>query len=96
MKRNACMLKVIGADQALRTAMDHEHPVKGWMHQTHSSSRPDRTQTRPITQWVIMHYAPMIAVRNHLLQARRVLRQGLEREYPGLVPVPFRKGGGEA
>ena len=26
-------------------------------------------------------------VRNHLLQARRVLRQGLEREYPELVPV---------
>jgi RNA polymerase sigma-70 factor (ECF subfamily) len=35
-------------------------------------------------------------VRNHLLQARRVLRHGLEREYPGLVPAPFRKGGGEA
>jgi len=61
------MLKVIGADQSLRTAMDHEHPTKGWMHQTHSSSRPDRTQTRPITRWVIMHYAPMIAIRNHLL-----------------------------
>ncbi|HXV78016.1 MAG TPA: RNA polymerase sigma factor [Candidatus Polarisedimenticolaceae bacterium] len=25
-------------------------------------------------------------VRNHLLQARRTLREGLEREYPGLVP----------
>ncbi len=25
-------------------------------------------------------------VRNHLLQARRILREGLEREYPGLVP----------
>jgi RNA polymerase sigma-70 factor (ECF subfamily) len=25
-------------------------------------------------------------VRNHLLQARRVLRAGLERDYPGLVP----------
>jgi hypothetical protein len=35
-------------------------------------------------------------VRNHLLQARRVLRQGLEREYPGLVPAPFRKGGGKS
>jgi RNA polymerase sigma-70 factor (ECF subfamily) len=34
-------------------------------------------------------------VRNHLLQARRVLRLGLEREYPGLVPASFRKGGGE-
>jgi RNA polymerase sigma-70 factor (ECF subfamily) len=26
-------------------------------------------------------------VRNHLLQARRVLRAGLERDYPGLVPT---------
>jgi RNA polymerase sigma-70 factor (ECF subfamily) len=25
-------------------------------------------------------------VRNHLLQARRILRAGLERDYPGLVP----------
>jgi RNA polymerase sigma-70 factor (ECF subfamily) len=29
-------------------------------------------------------------VRNHLLQARRVLRAGLEREYPGLVPPASR------
>lgn len=35
-------------------------------------------------------------VRNHLLQARRVLRLGLEREYPGLVPEGFRKSGGES
>jgi RNA polymerase sigma-70 factor (ECF subfamily) len=25
-------------------------------------------------------------VRNHLLQARRVLREGIRRDYPGLVP----------
>jgi hypothetical protein len=25
-------------------------------------------------------------VRNHLLQARRTLREGLRRDYPGLVP----------
>ena len=31
-------------------------------------------------------------VRNHLLQARRVLREGLERDYPGLVPAAFRRG----
>jgi RNA polymerase sigma-70 factor (ECF subfamily) len=30
-------------------------------------------------------------VRNHLLQARRVLREGLEREYPGLVPRELRR-----
>ncbi len=30
-------------------------------------------------------------VRNHLLQARRVLRAGLEREYPGLVPAEHRR-----
>ena len=30
-------------------------------------------------------------VRNHLLQARRVLREGLEREYPGLVPPELRR-----
>jgi RNA polymerase sigma-70 factor (ECF subfamily) len=35
-------------------------------------------------------------VRNHLLQARRVLRLGLEREYPGLVPEAFRKSEGES
>lgn len=35
-------------------------------------------------------------VRNHLLQARRVLRLGLEREYPGLVPEPFRRDEGES
>jgi RNA polymerase sigma-70 factor (ECF subfamily) len=35
-------------------------------------------------------------VRNHLLQARRVLRLGLEREYPGLVPESFRKDEGES
>ncbi len=29
-------------------------------------------------------------VRNHILQARRALRTGLEREYPGLVPVARR------
>jgi RNA polymerase sigma-70 factor (ECF subfamily) len=29
-------------------------------------------------------------VRNHLHQARRVLRAGIEREYPGLVPPRFR------
>ncbi len=29
-------------------------------------------------------------VRNHILQARRALRLGLEREYPGLVPVARR------
>ena len=35
-------------------------------------------------------------VRNHLLQARRVLRAGLERDYPGLVPkAARRRGGGE-
>jgi RNA polymerase sigma-70 factor (ECF subfamily) len=33
-------------------------------------------------------------VRNHLLQARRVLRRGLERDYPGLVP-PVLRGGGD-
>ena len=32
-------------------------------------------------------------VRNHLFQARRTLRQGLERDYPGLVPKPGRPGG---
>jgi RNA polymerase sigma-70 factor, ECF subfamily len=31
-------------------------------------------------------------VRNHLLQARRILRAGLEREYPGLVPAEHRRG----
>jgi RNA polymerase sigma-70 factor (ECF subfamily) len=35
-------------------------------------------------------------VRNHLLQARRVLRLGLEREYPGLVPPSYRKERGES
>ena len=33
-------------------------------------------------------------VRNHILQARRALRTGLERDYPGLVPVA-RRGRGE-
>jgi DNA-directed RNA polymerase specialized sigma24 family protein len=33
-------------------------------------------------------------VRNHLLQARRVLRRGLEQEYPGLVPGGAKKPGG--
>ena len=32
-------------------------------------------------------------VRNHLLQARRVLREGIRREYPGLVPSAKRGGG---
>lgn len=31
-------------------------------------------------------------VRNHLLQARRILRAGLEREYPGLLPRSARSG----
>ncbi len=31
-------------------------------------------------------------VRNHLLQARRILREGLERDYPGLVPARLRRG----
>ena len=31
-------------------------------------------------------------VRNHLLQARRVLRAGLKREYPGFVPRSSRRG----
>ncbi len=30
-------------------------------------------------------------VRNHLLQARRLLRDGLEREYPALIPAGFRR-----
>ena len=34
-------------------------------------------------------------VRNHLLQARRVLRAGLERDYPDLVPRQSRGDGGE-
>jgi RNA polymerase sigma-70 factor (ECF subfamily) len=34
-------------------------------------------------------------VRNHLLQARRVLRAGLERDYPGLVPGSARRGNDE-
>lgn len=35
-------------------------------------------------------------VRNHLLQARRVLRAGIERDYPGLVPGATRRAqGGE-
>lgn len=34
-------------------------------------------------------------VRNHLLQARRALRAGLEREYPGLVPRKNRGDGEE-
>jgi len=29
-------------------------------------------------------------VRNHLMQARRILRVGLEKDYPGLVPVSAR------
>ena len=33
-------------------------------------------------------------VRNHLLQARRALRAGLEREYPGLLPGKTRGGSG--
>ena len=32
-------------------------------------------------------------VRNHLFQARRTLRLGLERDYPELVPRPGRPGG---
>ncbi len=37
-------------------------------------------------------------VRNHLLQARRILRAGLERDYPGLASLfsAGRKGGGSA
>jgi RNA polymerase sigma-70 factor (ECF subfamily) len=38
-------------------------------------------------------------VRNHLLQARRTLREALETEYPGLVPASHRAGmheGGES
>jgi RNA polymerase sigma-70 factor (ECF subfamily) len=35
-------------------------------------------------------------VRNHLLQARRVLRLGLEREYPGLIPRSLRGDGDES
>lgn len=31
-------------------------------------------------------------VRNHLMQARRVLRSGLERDYPGLVPPAGPRG----
>ena len=34
-------------------------------------------------------------VRNHLLQARRALRAGLERDYPGLVPDSVRRRGPE-
>jgi RNA polymerase sigma-70 factor (ECF subfamily) len=34
-------------------------------------------------------------VRNHLLQARRALREGLEREYRGLVPVARRRDADE-
>jgi RNA polymerase sigma-70 factor (ECF subfamily) len=34
-------------------------------------------------------------VRNHLFQARKTLRAGLERDYPGLVPKTGRPGGGE-
>ena len=34
-------------------------------------------------------------VRNHLLQARRVLRAGIERDYPGLLPVPRASTHGE-
>ncbi len=37
----------------------------------------------------IMNVAPS-TVRNHLLQARRQLRAGLERDYPDLVPGPER------
>ena len=32
-------------------------------------------------------------VRNHVLQARRTLRAGLEKDYPGLCPPKGRKGG---
>ena len=39
----------------------------------------------------IMNVAPS-TVRNHLLQARRRLRVGLERDYPGLVPSSARDG----
>lgn len=36
-------------------------------------------------------------VRNHLLHVRRVLREGLERDYPGLVPRGSEpRGGGES
>jgi RNA polymerase sigma-70 factor (ECF subfamily) len=31
-------------------------------------------------------------VRNHLMQARRILRAGIERDYPGLVPRAGRSG----
>jgi RNA polymerase sigma-70 factor (ECF subfamily) len=34
-------------------------------------------------------------VRNHLMQARRVLRSGLERDYPELLPSPGPRGAGE-
>jgi RNA polymerase sigma-70 factor (ECF subfamily) len=33
-------------------------------------------------------------VRNHLLQARRILRAGLERDYPGLVPAASQRAVG--
>ncbi len=33
-------------------------------------------------------------VRNHLHHARRILKEGIEREYPGLVPPGARKGSG--
>jgi len=43
---------------------------------------------------VVLGIAPS-TVRNHLLQARRILREGIERHYPGLVPGPSRRAPGE-
>jgi len=35
-------------------------------------------------------------VRNHLFQARKILRAGIERDYPDLIPGGRRRGGGDS
>lgn len=87
MKRNSCCLKVIGyrdiyPDWENRPS---DHPFRPKSLRGHSSSRPDYTQTRPLKDWVVLHYQPMKAIRDHLLlgcpccQPGAVMRMFLER-----------------
>lgn len=87
MKRNSCYLKVIGMKEQCQK-YDARRGYPDWREPgrfTHCSSRPDHTETRPIKDWVRMHYQPMKAVRDHLLlgcpccQPGVIMRMFLER-----------------
>ena len=94
------LLEAEGSDAGLDAALDLKDLQRAFSHLAARLSPKQRAAfvLREIEGLETAEVARILdvtesTVRNHVLQARRTLRAGLEKDYPGLCPPKGRKGG---